>query len=100
MSIHENLMLVQQMKKSTLYLLILSIFGCITCNNYDIKSCLNLIFVQTNRFSDQPGNPMPNYTISNFFTNCYTKSILARVIFKKIDYQILVGIGFSMVIYI
>ena len=45
MSIHENLMLVQQMKKSTLYLLILSIFGCVTCNNYDIKSCLNLIFV-------------------------------------------------------
>lgn len=59
-----------------------------------------LIFIQSDTFPDQPGYPMPDNTISNFFTDSYSKSINRQPVIQYIHYQIFISIGFTPVIYI
>ena len=73
-----------------------SITRCSSCDDYNVQTTIEHVFMQSVAFPDQPGQMMSDNTVSNFFTDGYAKTISFCMIFQNIHYQITVRIGFSL----
>ena len=85
-----------KMQQSTLCFMITDIARRTSCDDYNVQTIIEHVFMQSVAFPDQPGQMMSDNTVSNFFTDGYAKTISFCMIFQNIHYQITVRIGFSL----
>lgn len=57
------------MEQRTFNLCVLYILCTNSRNDYDVKTTVKHIFMQTIAFPDQPGDMMPDNTVPHFFAN-------------------------------
>ena len=82
-----------KMQQRTFHLFISCGSGTFSCDDYNIQTTIEYLFLQPVAFTNQPCNMMPYNAVSNLFAHGYSDSVPFAVIFQHIHHEQPVGIG-------
>lgn len=88
------------MQERTFYILILLVLRRHPCDDRNVPTTMEPLMIQPEAFSYQSGDSVPYYTVADFLAYRNSKPVFFPAAFYSIHDEILIGIGFSIFVYV